>query len=30
MKNSLVKTERGYPKMEGIILNKRFRNKYPL
>ena len=30
MKNSLGKTERGYPKMEGIILNKRFRNKHPL
>ena len=30
MKNSLGKTERDYPKIEGIILNKRFRNKYLL
>ena len=30
MKNSLGKTETGYPKMEGVILNKRFRNKYLL
>ena len=30
MKNSLGKIEKGYPKMEGIILDKRFRNKYLL
>ena len=30
MKNGLGKTEKGYPKMEGMILNKSFRNKYPL